>query len=340
MKVDTIDPDKLIYLMNESDTTPMNRRTFTKTAVTATAAAATLSTLKGAHHEKDKMSSENKPFTMRFGPHDGHFREHVGNNVLDQIQFAYDHGFRTWEDNRMPRREVSEQVAMGKLFEKLGMELGVFVAYAEFRHPTMTGHRADFFDRKRDKKEIREMLIGKMKDAVEIAKRGGTKYCTVVPGSIDPSVLPEYQTANVVEHLKYMAEICEPSGLVMVLEPLNYINHPNCFLQRVAQAHQICAMVDSPSCKILDDLYHQQITEGNLITNMEDAWDQIAYIQVGDVPGRKEPTTGEINYKNVFKWLYEKGYQGIIGMEHGIKNRGTKEGEMELIKAYRSVDVS
>ncbi len=326
--------------MNESDTSPINRRDFAKTAITATAVAATLSSLKGAHHKEKNMPSDGKPFTMRFGPNSRHFRQHAGENILDQIQFAYDHGFRTWEDNRMPRREVSEQIAMGKLFEKLGMELGVFVAYADFKHPTLSGHRMDFFQRKRDKNEVREMLVGKMKEAVEIAKRCGTKYCTIVPGTIDPSVLPEYQTANVVEHLKYMAEICEPTGLTMVLEPLNYINHPNCFLQRISHAHQICQMVDSPSCKILDDLYHQQITEGNLITNMEDAWDQIAYIQVGDVPGRKEPTTGEINYKNVFKWLHEKGYKGIIGMEHGIKNQNTKEGELELIQAYRSVDVS
>jgi hydroxypyruvate isomerase len=96
-------------------------------------------------------------------------------------------------------------------------------------------------------------------------------------------------------------------------------------------------MVDSPSVKILDDLFHQQTTEGNLIANMKAAWDEIAYIQVGDVPGRKEPNTGEINFANIIHWLDEKGYEGIIGMEHGIKNR-EPEGEQALIQAYRSID--
>jgi len=124
----------------------------------------------------------------------------------------------------------------------------------------------------------------------------------------------------------------------MVLESLNHwTNHPGVFLSKIPQAYQICRAVGSPSCKILDDLYHQQITEGNLIPNMDMAWDEIAYFQVGDNPGRKEPTTGEINYKNIFKHIYNKGYEGVVGMEHG-NNKPGKEGETAVIKAYRACD--
>lgn len=276
---------------------------------------------------------------MLFAPNGRHFTNHVGKNVLDQIQYAYEQGFRGWEDNRMLEREKAEQDAMAHLFDKLGMTLGVFVAYGDFINPVMSGNRLDVTKKQRDKEAVRAMLTQKMKDAVELAKRVNAKWCTVVPTAQDPSVPHAYQTANVVEHLKYMAEICEPSGLTMVLEPLNYINHPGLFLQKTSHGHQICKMVDSPSCKILNDLYHQQITEGNLITNMEEAWDEIAYIQVGDVPGRKEPTTGEINYKKIFQWLNDKGYKGIIGMEHGISQKGA-EGEEGLMAAYRSVDLA
>ncbi len=80
-----------------------------------------------------------------------------------------------------------------------------------------------------------------------------------------------------------------------------------------------------------------QKNEGNLIKNIELAWDEIAYFQIGDNPGRKEPTTGEINYKNVFKYIYNKGYRGVMGMEHGNSKPG-KEGELALIKAYRDSD--
>ena len=79
------------------------------------------------------------------------------------------------------------------------------------------------------------------------------------------------------------------------------------------------------------------LQDGNLIPNMDRAWDEIAYFQVGDNPGRKEPTTGEINYLNVFKHIHEKGFDGIIGMEHGNSVEG-KKGEEALIRAYASVD--
>jgi hydroxypyruvate isomerase len=123
----------------------------------------------------------------------------------------------------------------------------------------------------------------------------------------------------------------------MVLEPLNPRNHPGLFLKGIPQAFQICKAVDSPSCKILDDLYHQQITEGNLIPNIDAAWDEIAYFQIGDNPGRKEPTTGEINYLNVFRHIKAKGFDGILGMEHG-NSQPEAAGEIAVIEAYRAVD--
>jgi hydroxypyruvate isomerase len=311
----------------------MNRRAF----LTSSAALAAAPLVSSNAFAQTPPSGSTRPFTMKFGPNDRHFTAHVGRDILDQIRFAADQGFTAWEDNGMPRREVAVQTAIGKLLAQRKMTMGVFVAFADFKNPLFTGHRLDINDRKRDPEAVRTLLRQKMTEAVEIAKRVGAKWTTVVPGAVDPSVLPEYQTANAVEMLKVCAEVCEPAGLVIVLEPLNYMNHPGCFLQRIAQAKQICKMVGSPSVKILDDLYHQQITEGNLVTNMIDAWDEIAYIQVGDVPGRKEPTTGEINYRHIFQWLHDRGYAGVIGMEHGLNATGVA-GEQALIAAYRAVD--
>jgi hydroxypyruvate isomerase len=81
-----------------------------------------------------------------------------------------------------------------------------------------------------------------------------------------------------------------------------------------------------------------QKNEGNIISNIDLTWDEIPYFQIGDNPGRKEPTTGEINYKNVFKHIHERGYNGVMGMEHGISLPGI-EGEKRLIQAYREVDI-
>jgi hydroxypyruvate isomerase len=139
----------------------------------------------------------------------------------------------------------------------------------------------------------------------------------------------------VIEALKRGAEILEPHKIVMVLEPLS--DTPDLFLRTSDQTYEICKAVNSPSCKILFDIYHMQRNEGNLINNIDIAYDEIAYYQIGDNPGRNEPTTGEINYKNIFKYLYKKGYKGILGMEHG-KSLAGKDGEIALIKAYRDSD--
>ena len=109
------------------------------------------------------------------------------------------------------------------------------------------------------------------------------------------------------------------------------------FLSGVPQAYAICRAVNSPACKIVDDLYHQQITEGNLIPNIDAAWSEIGAFHLGDNPGRKEPGSGEINFINVFKHIYDKGYQGTLCMEHGRSIQG-KEGELALIEAYRKAD--
>ena len=131
--------------------------------------------------------------------------------------------------------------------------------------------------------------------------------------------------------------MCEPLGLTIVIEPLNPKDHPGLFLTRMSQAHQIVRAVDSPSCRIVDDIYHQQITEGNIIPNIDACWDDIGAFHVGDTPGRKEPGTGELNYRMIFKHIHAKGYQGVLCMEHG-KSRPGKEGEQAIIDAYRDCD--
>ncbi len=275
-------------------------------------------------------AAANSPrFKLRYGPHPGMFKASAGEDVIDQIKFSADQGFTGWEDNGANKRPAAEQTRIGETLSKLGMKMGVFVAFGDFAN-------SDFVTRTGG--EYREFLRGKMREAVEVSKRVGAKWTTVVPNAVNNKLDPHYQTANCITNLKAMAEICEPSGLVMVLEPLNwYANHPGLFLRTVPQAYAICKGVASPSCKILDDLYHQQIDCGNLIPNMQMAWDEIAYIQVGDNPGRKEPTTGEVNYKKIFEWLSKKGFDGVVGMEHGNSRPG-KDGEAAVIAAYRECD--
>jgi hydroxypyruvate isomerase len=99
----------------------------------------------------------------------------------------------------------------------------------------------------------------------------------------------------------------------------------------------VAKAVNHPCLKVLQDLYHLQVTEGNLIDSMDRCWDEIAYFQTGDNPGRDEPGTGEINYRNVFKHIHSKGYTGVLGLEHGNSQPG-KDGERKVIEAYRAAD--
>ncbi|MCP3906029.1 MAG: TIM barrel protein [Planctomycetes bacterium] len=267
-------------------------------------------------------------FKLKYAPHFGMFRHHAGDDFVDQLRFMADEGFTALEDNGMAGRPVETQERIAREMDRLGMEMGVFVAHADFGNVTFA----------KPPREMRDTLRGIMDRAVETARRVNARWCTVVPGRYDQRLAWEYQTANVIENLRRCCETCEPAGLVMVLEPLNALrDHPGLFLTKIPQAHMICRAVNSPSCKILDDLYHQQITEGNLIPNIDGAWEEIAYFQVGDNPGRREPTTGEINYRNVFKHIHGKGFTGIVGMEHG-NSRGGKEGERAVIDAYRACD--
>jgi hydroxypyruvate isomerase len=170
---------------------------------------------------------------------------------------------------------------------------------------------------------------------VDVAKRSNAKWMTVVPGFYERRLPMGVQTGHVMDALRSAAAIFEPHGLIMVLEPLS--DTPDLFLRYSDQTYAICRGINSPSCKILFDMYHMQRNEGNIINYMDLVWDEIAYFQIGDNPGRKEPTTGEMNYKNIFKHIYDKGYRGIMGMEHGNAKPG-KEGELALIQAYRESD--
>ncbi len=302
-----------------------DRRTFLEAGLVGAAAAVV-----GARPARAQDPERAKqPFQLAYAPHFGMFRHHAGEDELDQIRFMADEGFRALEDNGMRGRSVERQQQIGDLLEQLGMRMGVFVANNNgFQRGSFTSGDAG----------QRDAFLADVRESIEVAKRVRATWCTVVLGGLDPRLELDYQTANVVDALRRAADLCEPAGLVMVLEPLNHWrDHPGLYLTKVPQAYLVCRAVDSPSCKILDDLYHQQISEGNLIPNIDKAWSEIAYFQIGDNPGRNEPGTGEINYRNVFRHIHAKGYTGILGMEHGNSLPG-EGGERAVIDAYRAAD--
>jgi hydroxypyruvate isomerase len=303
----------------------MRRRKFIKNVAASSIAMAGITGVMSAN-STESYTNQPKKFNLKYAPHFGMFKNLAGEDFIDQLKFMADQGFTAFEDNGLAGRDVETQNKIGKTLEKLGMTMGVFVV-------PKGGNLANTLAA--GKKENVDIFLDGCRQSVEAAKRVNAKWITVVPGSFERNLPIGIQHANVIEALRRGAEILEPHGLKMVLEPLS--DSPDLFLQTSDQTYMICKAVNSPACKILYDIYHLQKTEGHLIHNIELTWNEIAYFQVGDNPGRKEPTTGEINYKNVFKYIYDRGFDGIVGMEHGIAGSGA-EGEKRLIEAYREVD--
>jgi hydroxypyruvate isomerase len=301
----------------------MERRNFLKQNLMASGALLSTSAFANT-----KMSPiEEATFKLNYGFHDGMFKSHAGNDFIEQIKFAHSMGFRSIEDNGMMGRMPAMQEKIGNTLASLGMTMGVFVISFD-NWPlsvSMTSGNKDW----------RKKFVDYCTEAVNVAKRCNAKHMTVVPGNYDRTKSLDMQLANVIGALRPGIEILEKHNLIMVLEPLS--DTPELFLRYSDQTYAICKAMNSSACKILFDMYHMQRNEGNIIANIDKCWDEIGYFQIGDNPGRKEPGTGEMNYKNIFKHIYQKGYRGVMGMEHGNAGPG-KEGELALIKAYREAD--
>jgi hydroxypyruvate isomerase len=302
----------------------MNRRNFVKSLSLATAATS-LATQSAAANIVENVGKNT--FKLNYAPHFGMFENSAGKDEIDQLKFMVDNGFMALEDNGMLGRTKELQTKIGETMSKLGMTMGVFVVNFDGWPPRTTLASGN--------KEWRDKFLATCRESMEVAKRVNAKWMTVVPGNFDRTLPMGIQTGNVIESLRQGAAIFEPHGLVMVLEPLS--DNADLFMRYSDQTYALCKAVNSPSCKILFDMWHMQRNEGRMTYNMDLCWDEIAYFQIGDEPARCEPTTGEVNYKNLFKHIHEKGFKGVLGMEHGNFYKG-KEGEMKLIEAYRQSD--
>jgi hydroxypyruvate isomerase len=306
----------------------MQRRAFLQS--TAAAAAATVLPSMAAAGAKPATHGPAPDFKLKYAPHLGMFEASAGKDPIAQIRYMAQAGFKAYEDNELMQRPVALQERIGETLAGNGMTMGVFVIDAgdNWKVSYTTG-----------KKEFREAFVKTCRDAVATAKRVNAKWMTIVPGFFEARLPVDIQTGHVIDAIRAGAEVMEPHGLTMVMEPLS--DRPELFLRTSAQAYAIARAVNSPACKILYDIYHLQRNEGNLIHHIDLAWDEIAYFQIGDVPGRKEPGTGEINYRNIFAYIHERmhkeGRDFVFGMEHGNASPGV-EGERRLIEAYRRSD--
>jgi hydroxypyruvate isomerase len=165
--------------------------------------------------------------------------------------------------------------------------------------------------------EARKAFVSEIQSSVAAAKRLGSKTLIVTTGLEDARIPRAAQHANYVAALKAAAPHAEAAQVTLVLEPLNTkVDHPDYYLQTAKEGFEILDQVASPAVKMLFDIYHHQIMEGNVIQDITKNIAKIAHFHVADVPGRHEPGTGEINYANVFRAIAASGYRGFVGLEY------------------------
>lgn len=299
------------------------RRSLLQTALSATALGAAPSLF---------AASPKRKFKLKLAPHFGQFVAHAGESVVDQLKFMADEGFTALEDNGMMKRSTAEQETIARTMQQLGMSMGVFVV-------AVGGNENKMFTT--GDKDNAQKFAQACQDAVAVAKRVNAKWMTVVPGVFTRELPIGIQTANTIDVLRAGAEIFERENLVMVLEPL--ADTPNLFLRTADQAYEICRAVNSPACKILFDMYHLQQNQGSIIASIDQTWSEIGYFQMGDVPGRLWPGTGEMHYGNIFKHITNKmrasSRDFIFGMEHGPW-KPDKAGERACIESYVAIDAA
>jgi len=165
---------------------------------------------------------------------------------------------------------------------------------------------------------LREQYIDGIKQTIEACKILNVKSIITQTGNEMPGVPREVQRANMVETLKQVAPLCEQAGVVLEVEPLNgLVDHVGHFLQRSDESVDVIDQVDSPHVKLVFDVYHQQITEGNVIRNATNYIGRINHYHIADNPGRKQPGTGELNYVNILQAIRNTGFDGFVGLECG-----------------------
>jgi len=296
----------------------MNRRHFSKLLVAGAA-----SSVAPSAFAKDIDTS---PFKSLFAPHPG-LLPTAPKDYIDSLKFARDLGFRAWEDNGLIKRPADLQEKVGAFCKENGITLGVTVI--------CNGggvHFATASEKERDG------ILANIRKGVETAKRTGQVHMTMIPGIRKGDEELAKQITSAVDLMKRCCDIAEKQGIIMVQEPLSHgVRGGKPLLRSFLDGEKLCKAVNRKSCKLLADFYHEGRIGNELLPNAEKVWSQVAYVQYGDAPGRKEPGSGKLDYVAVTKWLRSKKYTGVIGMEHGASAKG-KEGLSKLMASYRKID--
>jgi hydroxypyruvate isomerase len=196
--------------------------------------------------------------------------------------------------------------SLRKKADSLGLELSCIVGAGQIAPGHMVAE------------DQHDKVVQMFEDRVKMAKDLNCRHLIGLTGNERTDISRDQQTELVIKCLKRLAPIAEKNDVLIVMEALNpFVDHEGFFLNRTDHTMQILKAVGSPNVKMCFDIYHQQITEGNVIRNLTENIDYIGHFHVADNPGRKEPGTGELNYKNIFKAIAGTNYKEFVALECG-----------------------
>jgi hydroxypyruvate isomerase len=239
-------------------------------------------------------------------------------DFLDRIRAAADFGFPAIEFWPWRNRDLD---AIARLTQEHGLEIAQFTAWP--------------FEPGMNDPQNHDAVVKEIEESCQVAKKLKCQKMTVVGGNDQPGMTQEQMHENIIKALKRVAPIAEEHDVMLILESMNIrVDHKGHCLYGSPPAVRICREVDSPYVKLNWDLYHMQISEGDLCGHLKEGFDQIGYLQLADHPGRNEPGTGEVHYNRVLRQAHELGYRGYVGLECVPKTT-----ELAAAKAVAAADV-
>src|SRR5437879_7258452 len=163
----------------------------------------------------------------------------------------------------------------------------------------------------------RDNFLADVRNAINYAHKLEVPQVLLMSGNAIPGRTHEEQYASLLEGSKRAGDLVAAANLTAIVEPLNsLVNHKGFFLTTCVEGAKLIRQVDNPHVRLLFDIYHEQVQEGNVIRTLTAAADLVSVFHVADNPGRNDPGTGEINYRNVYKAIQKTGYSGYVAMEY------------------------
>lgn len=276
--------------------------------------------------------------SLRYAPHLGYrppfqplFSASVGSDdPVEHVKFAAATGFAGVLYAAACGRPPAEQQRVGDALSEYGLEAGciLYTTFDNLRNPSWAI----------DSAEARNWIAAQLASAVDTARRVGSKQLAVLGGT-DAERPIAGQRAAFVQNLRYAADIAARAGITLCLETISRTSIPGMLLEHMPDAIAVVNAVDHPAVRLIFDTSHVQIMDGDLLFNLEQAWDNIDIVQLADNPGRLEPGTGEINFESVLRFLARRDYRGLVELEYGWQVPGL-ESERRGLAYLRRLDVA